>query len=151
MTAPLFLIAHSVRGEASFDVALQMECPHCHGNSACKVCGGSGFTGEHNYGGVCSECGGQSAYGCPDCDSLGYWWIIPTSGHRAFPFQQWSLEELFWSPTADDPKIPITDASESIMNKDWSGWPDHYHHGPAPTIDIKALFRAQREAKPHIS
>lgn len=48
MNEPLFLIAHKVRGEAAFDVAIEMERE----------------SGER-------------------------WWIIPTSGHRAYPF--WSI------------------------------------------------------------
>jgi|SRR5882724_394951 len=138
MTSTLYLIAHSVRGEAAFDVALQMECPHCHGNSACKVCGGSGFTGPHNYDGICSECAGQSAHGCPDCDSLGYWWIISTSGHRAFPYWHTEINELMYAAgmIVDKPMPP--------------GWPDHYHHGPAPSVDIMSLFKAQRPVQPHI-
>jgi len=107
MTTPLFLIAHSVRGEAAFDIAMQMECPHCMD-------------------------GAGTNYGCFNCEDLGYWWIIPTSGHRAFPFD--------WEPL-----VPSTIATEVP-----SGWPDHYRHGPTPTLDIMSLFKAQREAKPHI-
>jgi hypothetical protein len=44
----LYLIAHKVRGEPAFDVAVKMEMPD------------------------------------------GPWWIIPTSGHRAYPF--WNME-----------------------------------------------------------
>ncbi len=55
----------------------------------------------------------------------------------------WSLDELFWAPTCDDPKTPITDASEAIMNKDWSDWPDHYRHGAEEkrTIDVSSLTK----------
>ena len=72
------------------------------------------------------------------CDDMGTesdpgpWWIIPTSGHRAYPFAEWQLNELFWAPTTSDPKIPITAASESIMMKDHSAWPDHYAPSAAP-------------------
>jgi hypothetical protein len=52
----LYLIAHRVRGEPAFDVATRMECPEC------------------------------AAQGCNECDDSGFWWIIPTSGHRAYPF-----------------------------------------------------------------
>lgn len=111
MTTSLFLIAHSVRGEAAFDIATQMDCPHCMD-------------------------GAGTNYGCFNCEDLGYWWIIPTSGHRAFPYWsdplQWYLDEL-----CSVPEMP-------------PGWPDHYRHGPAPTLDIMSLFKAQRIAKPHI-
>jgi hypothetical protein len=45
-----YLIAHKVRGEPAFDVAVKMEMPD------------------------------------------GPWWIIPTSGHRAYPFAYSQLE-----------------------------------------------------------
>jgi PD-(D/E)XK nuclease superfamily len=35
------------------------------GAIACHVCGGSGFTGPHNYDGVCNHCGGQKLEGKP--------------------------------------------------------------------------------------
>lgn len=118
MTTPLFLIAHSVRGEAAFDVALQMECPHCISD------------GDPTY-----------RYGCAECDGEGYWWIIPTSGHRAFPYWSCAIEELdFLNGKHPDKYLGVMP----------SGWPDHYRHGPAPTLDIMSLFKAQREAKPHI-
>jgi hypothetical protein len=31
---------------------------------------------------------------CGACDD-GYWWIIPTSGHRAYPYLTWPLDDLF--------------------------------------------------------
>ena len=112
MTTPLFLIAHSVRGEAAFDIAVQMGCPHCNPQWSERV------------------------HGCFDCEDLGYWWIIPTSGHRAFPY--WNVE---FNP------IDIYEGEIPSMP---SGWPDHYKTGPAPSVDIMSLFKAQREAKPHI-
>lgn len=104
----LFLIAHRVRGEATFDIAQRMTCPEC------------------------------DDVGCVECDTLGYWWIIGTSGHRAYPWQFTSLHELRDRDgyLADD------------FNEMPEGWPDHYRHGPAPKINIKALFKA--EPKQHI-
>lgn len=61
----LYLIAHKVRGEPAFDVAEHMTCPTCNG------------TNDH----------------CPSCDGAGHWWIIPTSGHRAFPYWDCKLNE----------------------------------------------------------
>lgn len=63
--ADLFLIAHLVRGEPAFDIAEQMPCPECKGY----------YDIDRDEESLCSE-----------CDDLGYWWIIPTSGHRAYPF-----------------------------------------------------------------
>lgn len=47
-----YLIAHKVRGEPAFDIAVQMEVAE------------------------------------------GFWWIIPTSGHRAYPFWYTPLDGL---------------------------------------------------------
>lgn len=62
-----WLIAHKVRGEAAFDVATQIECAEC-------------ATWQNRD---------QFTY-CSECNDLKYWWIIPTSGHRAYPW--WSME-----------------------------------------------------------
>lgn len=59
----LYLIAHKVRGEPAFDVALRMDCPECES-------------------------------GCAECNQLGHWWIIPTSGHRAYPYYSVDLDLL---------------------------------------------------------
>ena len=130
MTSPLYLIAHSVRGEAAFDIAMQMECPHCNPQWSERV------------------------HGCFDCDSLGYWWIIPTSGHRAFPY--WTEELIGILQLAFDEQYIIKGQpglvydGEAHIPEMPPGWPDHYRVGPAPKVDIMSLFKAQREAKPHI-
>jgi hypothetical protein len=41
------------------------------------------------------------------------WWIIPTSGHRAYPIKYWVFEAL---PTAN----------WEAPNHVWADWPDHY-------------------------
>lgn len=64
----LFLIAHKVRGEPAFDIAEHMTCPHCNGEG--KISAEGTFEDED----------------CYQCDGAGHWWIIPTSGHRAFPY-----------------------------------------------------------------
>lgn len=64
----LYLIAHKVRGGPAFDVAERMECPECQ---------------------LVSDI--PSAI-CAECDNTGYWWIIPTSGHRAYPYWDAHLE-----------------------------------------------------------
>lgn len=79
-----FLICHLVRGEPAFDIAEQMECSECH-----------------------EEC-------CEECENKGYWWVIPTSGRRAFPW--WHCE--------------LTDGRLDIFMVDMpappAGIPDHY-------------------------
>lgn len=133
----LYLIAHRVRGEPAFDCAERMECPECHGNCVCERCGSTGLIGPHNYDGVCPDCSGQSSHGCTECDSFGYWWIIPTSGHRAYPYwaeqmnydehQVWFNQGLVASVIFQLPAMP-------------NGQPDHYHHTASP-----ATVRARLE------
>lgn len=120
----LFLIAHKVRGEATFDVATRMSCPICED-----------FEGTN--------------HGCPECDNEGFWWIIPTSGHRAYPYWSKPLDDLAW----DLPKMEMAYnefeyKSIDDVPKMPQATPDHYRHGPAPKVDIKSLFRG--EPKPHI-
>lgn len=91
MSHNLFLIAHKVRGECAYDIALPMECPECH------------------------------YIGCAECDDTGRWWIIPTSGHRAYPFWHKSIE-------ADAPEMP-------------DNLPDHCRLLAAPrTSNIEAIL-----------
>lgn len=101
-----FLILHKVRGEPAFDIAIQIPCPLCH-------------QGEYPM--------------CVECDESGLWWIIPTSGHRAHPYQHWRLEDIFdvphegdlaWNYAMPDP------------------WPDHYPSRTAPAIDISSVITA---------
>lgn len=91
----LFLIAHKVRGHAAFDVATQMECPECQ------------------------------ALGCNECDGKGHWWIIPTSGHRAYPY---------WSERINSLAI-VTDKLRDMPDS----WPDHYPTRATPSISQTIL------------
>ena len=56
------------------------------------------------------------------------WWIIPTSGHRAYPYRHWSLDDLYDGSDMDMPKpmyvLEAVDPPE--------GLPDHYSHTAAP-------------------
>lgn len=101
----LWLIAHKCRGEPAFDVATRIECPECGGEGEARRAAPSG--------------------GCVECDGKGYWYIIPTSGHRAYPYWE-DVIEPDWIGRAPD--IP-----ESL--------PDHYRTlgEPARKIDISAL------------
>lgn len=96
----LFLIAHKVRDESAFDVAHQMECPECHGGTRDAVS---------------SE--------CSECDSEGYWWIIPTSGHRAYPYWSKVLDKIMVKPHIVLEAMP-------------PNLPDHYPTRAAPTISL---------------
>lgn len=46
-------------------------------------------------------------------------WIIPTSGHRAYPFRWWSIEELVIESAS---RAGPSEFCENIP----SNWPDHY-------------------------
>lgn len=101
----LYLVAHKVRGEPAFDVAVQMECPICHN--------------DETYG-----------EGCIECDQLGYWWIIPTSGHRAYP---WWHSEFYMLEIGWEDKVPPMP----------SNLPDHYPtraEPDKPKLNISALI-----------
>lgn len=100
----LYLIAHKVRNEPAFDVAERMECPECNGH------------GDRNI-------ADATFISCTECDSLGYWYIIPTSGHRAYPFYSEAISiieglGLGWVETI------AKDMPDSL--------PDHYHHTSSP-------------------
>lgn len=97
MTDP-YLIAHKVRGEPAFDVAVRMDCP------------------------LCREDGGTISWGCHECDSLGYWFIIPTSGHRAYPYWDAPLSDCTATKGMSTKRIFIEDHP---MPPDL---PDHYPH-----------------------
>lgn len=117
----LWLIAHKVRGEPAFDIACQMECPEC--NHLLK-------SGKIN---------------CTECDGEGFWWIIPTSGHRAYP---WWNSELFHT----DYKCVI------LLDADANGHcevppmppsaPDHYTTRAAPKVDLATALGLRKPAAP---
>jgi hypothetical protein len=65
MTDTPYLIAHVVRGEPAFDIAIRQPCPEC-----------------------------EAGAGCDECEGEGYWWIVSTSGHRARPYETWYLPDL---------------------------------------------------------
>lgn len=103
-----YLIAHVVRGSPAFDIAEQLRCPECNG------------TGNDN---------------CNECDEFGFWWIIPTSGHRARPFWSQLLEEVdFLNGKHPDEYLKVCP----------SNWPDHYNQSTTDKkkiteIDLKEL------------
>lgn len=112
----LFLIAHKVRGEPAFDVAARMDCPLCAGHG-------------HDLDGVCHE-----------CDSTGYWWIIPTSGHRAFPWWNHPLKDVWMVGDAShEPICSVIDWPDPMP----SNLPDHYPTRAtpdAPKLNLTALM-----------
>ncbi len=71
---------------------------------------------------VCPLC---DSAGCPECDD-GFWWIIPTSGHRAHPYAH---KECEWDALSVG--LPPSDL------------PDHYPVAAEPRarLDISAMLR----------
>jgi hypothetical protein len=125
--ADLYLIAHKVRGEPAFDVGTRMDCPECK-------------TYEYVEHMAVAE---SNIPGCSECDGLGYWWIIPTSGHRAYPYW-WiaindvpDLECLFKSAAPFDPRTHIPE-----------GIPDHYTVRADPKAPKRSLLAELGLAKP---
>lgn len=98
-----YLIAHLVRGQSAFDVAEQMPCPEC------------------------------VSIGCPECNDLGYWWIVGTSGHRAYPYGQWLIKSYLGSMLMQQ----IIDGAP-----DPASWPDHYPTRSAPKSSGSSLLAA---------
>lgn len=98
----LYLIAHCVRGEPAFDVAQRIECPEC------------------------------SAMGCLECDDLGYWWIVGTSGHRAYPYYETPLNQCV------DMYYMDGDINKPMVPPD--GLQDHYITQAAPTRSLTDLL-----------
>lgn len=50
-------------------------------------------------------------------------WIIPTSGHRAYPFQEWPISLL---EDGVNEEFPTTCLMNAPDHPDWDDWPDHY-------------------------
>lgn len=107
-----FLILHKVRGEPAFDIAHQQPCPECEG-----------------FGYVPSG-------GCNECDGLGHWWIVSTSGHRAYPAWECELSHVDFL-NGPHPDSYIKEAWEDT--DEFDSWPDHY---PSPSSTPKGFVSA---------
>lgn len=105
MSSEPYLVAHLVRGEPAFDIAIKIQCAVCQGDAIEQREDGPTI--------VCDECEGE-----------GHWWIIPTSGHRAYPY---------WSESLDSFATSSMDTGcnklDYIPSPPSGPWPDHY----APT------------------
>lgn len=104
----LYLIAHVVRSEPAFDIALQIPCPECH------------------------------SLGCPECDEEGFWWVVPTSGHRAYPYWNLSFYELIGEHEYKGYGCNYHSV-QSMVPSAPSGWPDHYLVRASPTSPKTSL------------
>lgn len=120
----LYLVAHKVRGEAAFDVATQIECAEC---------AGQGEIGSHPD---------KPMFACSECDGTGLWWIIPTSGHRAYP---WWHRALNW--LIDWEMVRIHHGEVPPMPPDLS---DHYATRAEPEFDLTAALGIKSKPQPPI-
>lgn len=112
-----FLIAHVVRGQPAFDVAIKMDCPACTD----PLSGTVPDLGEHK---------------CSVCNNERFWWIIPTSGHRARPYWIYPLRIEEITHIAAD-KLGGIDAFpvHFCIPPAPAEWPDHYAVNDRPTRD----------------
>ncbi len=85
------LIAHLVRGQPAFDIAI-----------------------------ILDEVGTES--------DPGPWWIIPTSGHRAYPYWFYNLNQMVVE--GDHPAESVVMLDE--VPEPPPNWPDHYAPSAAP-------------------
>lgn len=130
----LFLILHKVRGAPVFDIAARMECPSCEG--AGQMLGLGDADPDTGIGPDCIE-----------CDEQGFWWIIPTSGHRAYPYWCISLNDLI--PTKLIAERLDYDLPDTIGEAFANGrlpmpdnLPDHYPTSAAPKVDLTSVIAA---------
>lgn len=116
MTEP-YLILHKVRGEPAFDVATQLRCPVCDSTNV-----------ERRV---------ENASSCHACKGTSLWWIIPTSGHRAYPCWHIELSKLGWREF-DDPNDDWKSSPRSLPQGEIellmliSALPDHYACNDTP-------------------
>lgn len=100
-----FLILHRVRGEHAFDIAEKFCNAWCH---PCQP-----------------KCGLWNGETCAAQEEN--WWIIPTSGHRAYPYHMWPLLEMAFEQNVlnggGSLKIGQLDEYTLRPPKDWL---DHY-------------------------
>lgn len=101
----LYLIAHLVRKQPAFDIAEKVPCTHCQG-------------GENVHGDWVEAEVEQDS--CFMCDGDGFWWQVPTSGHRAHPYWFHELAIMTW-PSIIEGGVAALPPLEPPPNH-----PDHY-------------------------
>lgn len=121
--AELFLVAHKVRGEPAFDIAERQRCPICKPMR-------QGLDD------------GSGPLGCDECED-GFWWIVSTSGHRAYPILSWPLDRMFFQMNSGVYSSSMQEYMKHLP--DHSGLaslPDHYptRQSSSPSFSPKALL-----------
>lgn len=125
--ADLYLIAHKVRGEPAFDVAQHQICPECQSYTSVT---GTEVEGRKPQ----EECGG--------CDGDGFTWVIPTSGHRAYPYYHIGLNEIEFEGNGNYSLL-------QEFSRMPDPWPDHYPPRSSPDKpSTKSLLEELGLAKP---
>lgn len=63
------------------------------------------------------------------------WWIIPTSGHRAYPWRHWLVEDLF--DGSDINNSGHHDSPINFLDGLPADWPDHYVAHKPKRVDVE--------------
>jgi hypothetical protein len=81
---------------------------------------------------------GQSAFDIATPLAIGdeNGWIIPTSGHRAYPYHTWKLYDLGLRWSANN----VRGITEDMNLEMPPNWPDHYPTSATPKLDAKSLL-----------
>lgn len=112
MTDP-YLIAHLVRGQPAFDIAIRTNCCVCHANPTAVS-----FLVP-------------TTEDCTNCGGLGYDWMIPTSGHRAYPYWFEPLLPIVTGISSECDAEYVT-YQEAIPEPPADFTQDHYSPSAAP-------------------
>lgn len=91
------------------------------------------------------------------CDDMGTesdpgpWWIISTSGWRAYPYREWPLD-LLEGPSFYPQHLAWAFGKGSILPDNWPSWPDHFTtiHAPRspPALDLLAKLGLKEVGEP---
>ena len=76
------------------------------------------------------------------CESdPGPWWVIPTSGHRAYPLRWWRLDDL--RDISDINHAGFHDAPTHHDDEDLSSLRDHYAAELTPIVPLNLSFASK--------
>lgn len=115
----LYLIAHKVRGEPAFDIALRFDAVPDRYDEKGRVLPYMDIFDDEE--------------GAP-------WWVVPTSGRRAYPYwwcEMWKLGYVL----KPDGSVP------SLIQPMPTPWPDHYPPEPSPQNWAERLGLIKPKAK----